>query len=85
MSTVKADKALGVLLSELKDVTQIQDTNGEVLGYFTPRAQLDAQAYERAPDLFDPVETQRRKQAEHGKGLVLEEVMRRLHSLGTAE
>lgn len=77
MSTLTADETLRALLSQVKDVTQIRDTAGEVLGYFTPRAKV----YQRAAELFDPAEIKRRKEAEHGQGVSTEELLRRLQTL----
>lgn len=83
MSTLTADDTLKALLVQVRETTRILDANGEVLGYFTPRLQAEAELDERAKTLFDPVEMERRAATEHGQGATIEEVMRRLQSLET--
>ena len=85
MVDVTAEGALRDLLSSLTEEAVIRDGDGNVLGYFTPRAQVRARLYEKAKALIDPVEMKRRKEAEHGKGLTIEQVMDRLNGLEAPE
>ena len=41
MSTITADTAMQSVLSQVKDVTEIRDTNGNLLGIYTPKQKTD--------------------------------------------
>jgi hypothetical protein len=85
MITVTADGALQALLSALTDEAVIQDAEGNVLGFFTPRQQARAKLYEKVKASIDPAEMKRRKEAEHGKGCSFEQMMQNLKALEASE
>jgi len=68
------------LLEQVTEAAEIRDADGNLLGYFKPRAEVEAELYERAKELFDPAETERIAITEHGQGVSFEEVLRRLES-----
>ena len=41
MSTITADAVLLKVLSQLKDVTEIRDTHGNLLGVYTPKGKTE--------------------------------------------
>ncbi len=66
------------------ETVELRDVNGKVLGHFTPLVSAEELAlYEKAEKLFDPLEVERRLKAQAGKGVSLEEIMRRLRSRET--
>ena len=81
MSTVTAPEGLLTLLSNLKERTEVRDSNGKLVGYFMPFSQDEAEKYERAKKLFDPEERRRRKETERGTGVTTEEMHKRVCSL----
>ncbi len=85
MGTVIASEAVRSLLGELTERTEVRDSDGKLLGYFTPQSQTDAELYARARKLFDPVELEHRVKTQHGQGYTIDEVMRRLESLGAGK
>ncbi len=82
MVTLTANESLPALLGQVKDMVEIRAPNGELLGYFTPRVQAEAEMYERAKALFDPVETERIAGTERGQGRPLQEFLRELEARG---
>jgi hypothetical protein len=81
MSTITADPVLGNWLGQLKDVTEIRDVGGNLLGTFTPKFSADELAgYEKAKKLFDPVETERIAREQHGQGRPLAEIWKDLEA-----
>jgi hypothetical protein len=85
MVTVTANEQLHALLAGVTEEAEIRDADGNVLGYYTPRARAEARLYEKARALFDSAQTKRRKEAERGKGYTIEQVMERLKALGASE
>lgn len=85
MNYVTADAAFLERLEGILEPVEVRDTNGKVLGHFTPSAStVEHTRYEDAKKLFDPAEVQRRKEAEHGRGYTIEQVFDRLKSLETS-
>jgi hypothetical protein len=79
MSTITADPTVQLWLLQLKDVTEIRDAQGNLLGIFTPKEVGDEESlYEKAKSRFDPVEMERRLKEEGGKGSPLSEVWTRI-------
>jgi hypothetical protein len=80
MCTITADPVLNKLLGGLKEVTEIWDQDGDFLGIFTPKEKAGQWLIEKAKELFDPKEIERRRREEAGQGCTLEEIKKRLHS-----
>lgn len=82
MSTIIADPTVQQWLAQLADVTEIHDAQGNLLGLFTPKPLVEEQMiFQKAMQLLDPVEIERRLREEHGKGAPLAEVWKRLAAL----
>jgi hypothetical protein len=72
-------------LQGILEPVELRGSNGEVLGTFTPLVMPELRTrYEKAKALFDPAEMKRRQDAEHGRGLPLEQVLARLKSQETS-
>lgn len=84
MSTVTATPAVLGLLNSLTDTTEILNAEGKVLGYFTPAAERERQAYERAKQSIDFAELERREKSGE-VGHSFEQVLERLKSLEAAQ
>ena len=81
MSTIIADPTLEKWLATIKDVTEIHDAQGNLLGTFTPRLTAEEYAiYEKVKQLFDPAETDRIAKEYHGKGRPLAEFWKELEA-----
>jgi len=80
MVNVTADECLQTSLGKLTEVAAIRDADGNVTGIYKPWAIAEAEFYEQAKTLFDPVELERLAQCKE-KGFTIEEVMRHLKSL----
>lgn len=80
MSSITADNALRSLLSQATDVTEIRDTDGELLGYFAPAGMADQIAALRLAARFDPEELKRRKASKH-PGYTFDQIKEHLRSL----
>ncbi len=85
MINVTADGSMQALLTSFTDETVIRDDKGNLLGYFAPSKQARALLFEKVKASIDPVELKRRQEAEHGQGLPISEVMKRLEALGASE
>jgi hypothetical protein len=83
MITVIANAAVTSWLATVPQAAEIRDTDGNLVGYFKPRAEYEAEMYEKAKALFDPAETERILAAEHGKGRPLAEFWKELESRET--
>lgn len=82
MSRLTVDQPLAPLLRELTEVTELQDQQGNLIGYFTPANRENARLYAKAYALFDPEELRRRKELNAGQaGSSLAEIMKRLQAL----
>lgn len=80
MNTVTANDDLQALLSRIREVAEIRDAGGNLLGYFTPSAEAEKIAYERASRLFDPTEMKRRAESSQ-PGRTIDQIMERLKAL----
>ncbi len=79
--SITADPALKKVLGEINAVTDIRDQEGNLLGLFTPKDKAEQLIYEKARQLFDPKELERRLREENGKGRTLEEIKKTFHVL----
>ena len=78
MAVLIADPALLSYLTPMKERTEIRDSNGKLLGVFTPE-RVD---YSEVRKLFDPEEIKRRKErSQNDPGRTLDQIMERLRSL----
>jgi hypothetical protein len=80
MNTVTVDTSLQQSLLALPGLTEVRDSAGKVLGYFSPASHNAPEAYARAASNFDPEEMKRRKLANE-KGRPTSEVLSRLAAL----
>jgi hypothetical protein len=80
MISLTADKKMVALLSQVKELAEIRDSSGHVIGFFAPLALPDAQFYANAAAHIDPAEIARRK-APGRKGYTTREVFEHLKSL----
>ncbi|HUG67718.1 MAG TPA: hypothetical protein VMM76_08195 [Pirellulaceae bacterium] len=81
MNTVTADSSLQQSLGLLNGLTEFRDSQGRVIGYFSPAdADNSAAAYTQAAAHFDAEEMKRRKLSGE-KGLTTAEVLDHLKSL----
>ena len=81
MSTITANPVVEALLGGLGEPTEIRDSSGHVMGYFTPSSFRQA-LYDDAKSHFDPVEMKRRKDTRDA-GSTTAEILEHLHSLGS--
>ena len=77
MNTFTADTSLQQLLSMLPGLTEVRDSAGVVLGYFSPASHQLPEAYAVAAAQFDPAEKDRRKSSGE-KGSTTAEVLDRI-------
>jgi len=77
MNTITADTSLQQLLVNLSGLTEVRDSRGALLGYFSPASQKSAGAYAQAAAHFDPEELKRRKSSDE-VGRTTGEVLRRI-------
>ena len=64
---------------------EVRDPTGKVLGHFIPSVSIEELSrYDAVKKLFDPAEVKRRKEAEHGCGYTVEQVVEHLKSLETS-
>jgi hypothetical protein len=80
MLTLTADQAMASLLRQAKDLAEIRDDGGKVIGFFAPISVEKAHLYAGAAARIDPVEIERRK-AEKGQDRTTKEVFEHLKSL----
>jgi hypothetical protein len=73
MKSVTATPDWVSLLSPLLEATEIRDTNGQVLGVYTPRTEADGG---RREAMFDLEEAERTLQREHDRGRPLVDIWR---------
>ena len=83
MALMTADNTLKDYLLRTKDVTEIRDADGAVLGYCAPAAVAKQISALRLVALFDPEELKRRKASTH-PGYSFDEVKEHLRSLEQA-
>jgi hypothetical protein len=80
MLQLTADDAVMAVLGKAKELAEIRDCNGTVIGFFAPVGIERADLYAEAAAAVDPSEIQRRKQAGH-KTQTTQEVLAHLDSL----
>jgi len=61
MNTLTADTSLQQSLANLPGLTEVRDSQGTVLGYFSPASHRMPEAYAQAAAHFDPKEMKKRK------------------------
>src|SRR5262249_29770750 len=80
MTSVTADDRMLALLSQVRELAEVRDASGKVIGFFAPIAIDQAQHYANAAAHISPAEIQRRK-AERGRGRTTREVFEMLKDL----
>lgn len=80
MNTVTVDTSLQQSLSALPGLTEVRDSGGTVLGYFSPASHKTPEAYAQAASHFDSEEMKRRKLSSE-KGRTTSEVISRIVTL----
>jgi hypothetical protein len=80
MNTFTADPSLGQSLSSLPGLTEVRDSQGVVLGYFSPTPNKTPEAYAQAAAHFDPEEMKKRKSSNES-GRTTSEVLTRIAAL----
>jgi hypothetical protein len=63
MISLTADDAMLAMLHQVKELAEIRDSSGTVVGFFAPVALRDAQSYARAAAHIDPAEIRRRQES----------------------
>lgn len=84
MITLTADEKMLAVLNQAKELAEVRDASGKVVGFFAPIAYENAKAYANAAAHIDPHEIARRK-ATNQKGHSTREVFEHLLSLTTDE
>jgi hypothetical protein len=77
MKSIVADDGMLSTLGQAKELTEIRDGNGRLLGFFAPASLKNAQHYATGATQFDPLEIERRRQ-EQLPGRTTQEVLGRL-------
>jgi predicted phosphoribosyltransferase len=72
MNTFTADTSLQQSLANLSGLTAVRDSQGVVLGYFSPTSHQMPEAYVQAAAQFDPDEMKRRKASLEAGGTTAE-------------
>ena len=88
MAILTVSEELRVLLARLTQRTEIRDSEGKVLGTFTPQNVLEDEMYEAVIKSFNLREAERRLAeflASGAKGFTSEEVLAELESLQRTE
>ena len=78
MSTITADRTLLLVLSQMRDVTEIRDADGNLVGVYTPKRKDDEDIHK----LFNLEKARKTLAREGGQGRPLKEIMRRLKAKG---
>jgi hypothetical protein len=73
MKVLTVTPELEAMLAQLNDETELWDADGNFIGTFTPRDQAEAELYDRARELFDLEEADRRLKEEKG-GFLFDEI-----------
>jgi hypothetical protein len=81
MSTITADPTLLLVLGQMKDVTEIRDANGKLVGVYTPKAMTA----DDARRLFDLDKARERLAREKDQGRPFKEVLRKMRDLEATE
>jgi hypothetical protein len=80
MTSLIADEGMLTILSQAKELTEIRDSSGKVIGFFAPVALENAHIYAKIAAGIDPLEIQRRKEWKE-PGVSTREVFEHLKSL----
>ncbi len=82
MSAITLDETMIKKLSTLQEATEICDSEGNVLGVYTPVESTfyNQQIPQHILDKFDPVEIEKRRQSPH-PGYSLKEVWEHIHAM----
>lgn len=80
MTNLTANEVVQAFLTPIKEATEIRDTDGNLLGYFTPAGQAETLLYQQDIAQFDFEELKRRA-ASTERGYTTEEVLHHLRSL----
>ena len=80
MNTLTVDTSLQQSLSSLPGLTEVRDSRGAILGYFSAASQKSPEAYVQAAAQFDCEEMKRRKQSNE-KGRTTSEVLKRIEAM----
>ena len=83
MTRIIADEEMLSVLGGAKQLIEIGDPNGNVIGFFAPVSLAHASRYAESAARIDRKELDRRFSAEHGKGRSLREVYEQLLTLTT--
>jgi hypothetical protein len=81
MSTITADPTLLLVLGQMKDVTEIRDADGNVVGVYTPKT-LTADDVRK---MFDLDKARATYERDKGKGRPFKEILRRLKAIEAQE
>jgi hypothetical protein len=81
MNTVTVDSSLQQSLAGLPGLTEVRDSAGVVIGYFSPASKQSSEVYSQAAAHFDPKEMERRKTSNQ-RGSSTSEVLNRIASQG---
>ena len=81
MNTFTVDPSLQQSLASLPGLTEVRDSAGVVIGYFSPASKQSSEAYSQAAAHFDPEELKRRK-ASNEQGSSTSQVLNRIASQG---
>jgi hypothetical protein len=84
MSHLTVDDATLALLGQAKDLVELRDGSGRVIGFFAPVSLEQAHRYAAAAARVDPTEMQRRK-SDGQPGRSTAEVLQHLQSLEAGE
>ena len=80
MNTFTVDTTLEQSLSSLPGLTEVRDSQGMVLGYFSPTSHKTPKSYVQAAAHFDPEEMNKRKLSKEA-GRTTSEVLSRIATL----
>lgn len=80
MGSIVANRTMIATLSQVKGLTEIRNSKGEIIGFFAPRNLQHARKYAELITRFDPGEIERRKRSGR-KGYTTKEVFQRLQSM----
>ncbi len=80
MTSLTANEAMVVILSQAEGLAEIRDPGGKVIGFYAPVSRKDAASSVRALAQIDRAELERRKQSKE-KGYTTAEVFEHLLTL----
>ena len=80
MNTFTVDTSLQQSLATLPGLTEVRDSQGTLLGYFSPTSHKTPEAYVQAAAHFDPDEMKKRKLSNE-TGRTTSEILNRIATL----